>query len=74
MSLALTGLPGRTELCATAEAIVACQSRDGAIAWEREGDTAGKVDAWDHVECAMALVVAGRDAEALLAYDWLAAQ
>lgn len=74
MSLALTGLPGRTELCATAEAIVACQSAAGAIAWEREGDTAGKVDAWDHVEVAMALVVAGRDAEALLAYDWLAAQ
>ena len=74
MSLALTGLPGRTELCATAEAIVACQSAAGAIAWEREGDTAGKVDAWDHVEVAMALVVADRDAEALLAYDWLAAQ
>lgn len=74
MSLALTGLPSRTELGATAAHIVACQSRDGAIAWEREGDSAGKVDAWDHVECAMALLVAGRDDEAMLAYDWLAAQ
>ena len=59
MSLALTGLPCRTELTATAQTIATCQSVDGAIAWERVGDTAGKVDAWDHVECAMALLVAG---------------
>ncbi|MDO5710902.1 MAG: prenyltransferase [Micrococcales bacterium] len=74
MSLALTGLPCRTELTATAQTIATCQSVDGAIAWERVGDTAGKVDAWDHVECAMALLVAGRDAETLAAYEWLAAQ
>ena len=53
----------------TAQSIVAAQRPDGAIPWE----PGRHVDPWDHVECAMALDVAGRHAEARAAYDWLAA-
>lgn len=69
---ALVALPELAELSATADYIASCQSADGAIAWEIRGETAGKIDAWDHVECAMALLVAGRDARAQAAYEWLA--
>lgn len=70
---ALTGLPVRAHLAATAACIASCQAPCGAIAWETEGQTAGKVDVWDHVECAMALTVAGLDDQAEAAYRWLAA-
>lgn len=69
---ALTTLPVRAQLAATAASIAACQAPGGAIAWETRGETAGKVDAWDHVECAMALLVAGWDEQARAAYRWLA--
>lgn len=70
---ALTALPVRSQLAATAAYIASCQVSCGAIAWETRGPTAGKVDAWDHVESAMALVVAGFEESARAAYDWLAA-
>ncbi|NYE00417.1 hypothetical protein BJY21_001601 [Kineosphaera limosa] len=71
---ALASLPTRAQLAATAQHIASAQAATGAIAWDTVGDTAGKVDAWDHVECAMALLAAGRDEQALRAYDWLLAQ
>ena len=40
----------RADVLATAESIARVQDRSGAIAWPD-----GHVDAWDHVECAMAL-------------------
>ncbi|NNG21029.1 prenyltransferase [Naumannella sp. ID2617S] len=64
-------LPGRLELRATAHTIAACQGPEGAIAWELVGDTAGKVDPWDHVECAMALTVVGLGEAAAAAYEFL---
>ncbi|MDQ4008310.1 MAG: prenyltransferase [Actinomycetota bacterium] len=54
-------------LARTAEAIAAVQEPSGAIPWF----PGGHVDPWDHVECAMALSVAGRRAEAERAYGWL---
>ncbi|WP_052466039.1 hypothetical protein [Mobilicoccus massiliensis] len=68
-----TRLPGEAELARTGAAIAATQAACGAIPWDVAGDTAGKIDAWDHVECAMALLATGFDEEAAAAYDWLAA-
>lgn len=65
-------LPTISALEATTHTIAQVQAPCGAIPWETSGDSAGKVDAWDHTECAMALVVTGRDAEAEAAYAWLA--
>lgn len=64
----MTGdLPTWSDLSLTADSIVAAQRADGAIPWE-----AGRhVDPWDHVECAMALLVAGRVDEAAAAWDWV---
>lgn len=56
------------ELAATADAIEAQQLANGLILWF-EG---GHADAWNHVEAAMALTVAGRHAAAERAFDWLA--
>jgi hypothetical protein len=53
----------------TAATIAAAQRADGAIPWE----PGRHVDPWDHVECAMALDVAGRHREARAAYEWLEA-
>src|SRR5690242_4537761 len=44
----------RADVLATGESIARVQDRSGAIAWPD-----GHVDAWDHVECAMALGVGG---------------
>jgi hypothetical protein len=54
-------------LRATVDAIVAEQQPDGSIPWFR-GD---KMDPWNHVEAAMALVLGHRRAEAEGAFDWL---
>jgi hypothetical protein len=51
----------------TADSIVAVQGGDGRIPWFPGGQT----DPWDHIECAMALDVAGRHEHARAAYDWL---
>lgn len=64
-------LPTPSDLRATAATIAAAQADCGAIAWDVVGETAGKVDAWDHVECAMGLLVAGEVRRAEAAYDWL---
>jgi hypothetical protein len=64
----LPGLLSADEVAATAASIVAAQEPDGAIPWVLDGE----VDAWDHVECAMALTVADRCEEARAAYRWLA--
>ena len=57
----------REQVEQTAAAIAAIQLRCGAIPWFR----GHMLDAWNHVEAAMALDVAGRHDEALAAYDWL---
>ena len=65
----LPGVLSREQVDATAASIAALQHPSGKIPWF-EG---GHADPWNHVECAMALVVAGRRDEACRAYDWLAA-
>jgi hypothetical protein len=50
-----------------ADFIVSQQLPSGAIPWYRGGIT----DPWDHVECAMALDISGRLAEARSAYLWM---
>jgi hypothetical protein len=52
---------------ATAASIARVQESTGAVPWFPGGHT----DPWDHIECAMALTVAGLDAEARAAYDFL---
>ncbi len=49
-----------------ADFIISQQLPSGAIPWHR----GGPVDPWDHVECAIALDLAGRHKEAVLAYCW----
>ncbi|WP_236543339.1 glucosidase family protein [Spiractinospora alimapuensis] len=65
----LPGVLGADAVAATAEYIRHSQRPSGAIPWY----PGGHVDAWDHVECAMALTVAGHRVEAERAYRWLAA-
>jgi hypothetical protein len=50
----------------TAMSIAAVQERSGAIPWSQTGHT----DPWDHVECAMALTVAGLLEPARAAFEW----
>ena len=52
------------EVAATAASIVAMQEPSGAIPWT----TGQHTDVWNHVESAMALVVAGRVRDAERAY------
>jgi MMP endo-(1,4)-3-O-methyl-alpha-D-mannosidase len=54
------------EVRATGEAIARMQEPSGAIAWPD-----GHVDAWDHIECAMALSACGLSGPARRAYAWL---
>ncbi|GGF33186.1 prenyltransferase [Marmoricola endophyticus] len=54
------------EVEATGRSIAAMQEPDGAIPWT----TGEHVDVWNHVEAAMALLVAGQVAAAEAAYDW----
>jgi hypothetical protein len=65
----LRDLPGvltASQLDQTVASIAAAQHPSGAIPWPD-----GHTDAWDHVECAMALVLGGRLDEARAAYAWL---
>jgi GH15 family glucan-1,4-alpha-glucosidase len=64
---ALPTLPTWTDLSVTADSIARTQRADGAIPWE----PGRHVDPWDHVECTMALVVAGRHLESSAAWAWL---
>jgi len=63
----LPGLVTAEEIRATTASIARVQEPSGAIPWFRGGHT----DAWDHVECAMALLVGGEVEAAERAYDWL---
>ena len=66
----LRDLPGvltAEQLAATVASIAAAQGPAGDLPWPD-----GHTDPWDHVECAMALVLGGRLDEARAAYDWLA--
>jgi hypothetical protein len=56
----------RADVLATGESIARVQDRSGAVAWPD-----GHVDAWDHVECAMALSACGLREPARRAYRWL---
>ena len=51
---AVAGMLTEAEIRATGETIAAAQEESGAIGWPD-----GQVDAWNHVECAMALSVCG---------------
>jgi hypothetical protein len=62
------GVLTASEILATSRSIAATQQRDGAIGWPD-----GHVDAWNHVECAMALSACGFTGAARRAYDWLRA-
>ena len=54
------------DILQTGRSIAAAQHPSGAIGWPD-----GHVDAWDHVECAMALSACGLAAPARRAYRWL---
>jgi hypothetical protein len=66
---AVPSVPGiltAAEVLATGEHIAARQEPAGAIGWPD-----GHSDAWNHIECAMALSACGLREPARLAYDWL---
>jgi hypothetical protein len=63
----MPGILTAEQIVATGHAIAATQQADGSIGWPD-----GHVDAWNHVECAMALSVCGLHAAARRAYEWLA--
>ncbi|WP_019633181.1 prenyltransferase [Actinomadura atramentaria] len=61
------------DVVATARSIARQQEPSGAIPWfSPTGGVAGHVDAWNHVEAAMALSVAGLREPSRRAYAWLA--
>jgi hypothetical protein len=67
----LPSVPGvltAEQILATGRSIEASQQQDGAIGWPD-----GHVDAWNHVECAMALSACGLTGAARRAYGWLRA-
>ncbi|MDH2427720.1 prenyltransferase [Sphaerisporangium sp. TRM90804] len=55
------------QVVATARSIAAVQEPDGGVPWPD-----GHVDAWNHVECLMALTTAGLTGPARRGYAWLA--
>ena len=67
------GIPGvrgvltADQVLATGQSVAAMQQPSGAIGWPD-----GHADAWDHVECAMALTACGLAGPARRAYEWLA--
>ncbi|MEU8109582.1 prenyltransferase [Nonomuraea muscovyensis] len=58
---------GREEAVRTALSIAAIQQDDGGVPWPE-----GHVDAWNHVECLMAMTVAGLAEPVRRGYEWLA--
>jgi hypothetical protein len=64
----VAGILTADQIISTGQAIVAVQKADGAIGWPD-----GHVDAWNHVECAMALSVCGLRDASRRAYEWLRA-
>ena len=63
---AVPGVLSADAILATGRSIAAMQEPSGAIPWPD-----GHTDAWDHVECAMALTVCGLTGPARRAYEWL---
>ena len=64
----VAGILTADQIISTGHAIAAVQQRGGAIGWPD-----GHVDAWNHVECAMALSVCGLRDASRRAYEWLRA-
>jgi hypothetical protein len=60
------GILTAAQIVTTGRAIAELQQADGSIGWPD-----GHVDAWNHVECAMALSVCGQRHAARRAYAWL---
>jgi len=65
---AVPGILTADQVLATGNSIAAMQHADGALGWPD-----GHVDAWNHVECAMALSVCGLRGSARRGYEWLRA-
>jgi hypothetical protein len=65
---AVPGVLTADQVLATGRSVAAMQQPSGAIGWPD-----GHVDAWNHVECAMALTACGLTGPARRAYRWLAA-
>jgi len=65
---AVPGVLTAADILATGHSIAAVQEPSGAIGWPD-----GHVDAWNHVECAMALSACGLREPARRAYEWLRA-
>ncbi len=65
-ALAVPGILTASDVLATGRSIAAVQEESGAIGWPD-----GHTDAWNHVECAMALSACGLREPARRAYDWL---
>ncbi|MFZ5847449.1 MAG: prenyltransferase [Actinomycetota bacterium] len=63
----LPGVLSADQVRRTAASIARAQEPSGAIPWYR----GGRIDTWDHVECAMALLVGGEVEAAERAYTWL---
>jgi hypothetical protein len=63
---AVPGVLGADAILATGRSIAAVQEPSGAIGWPD-----GHIDAWNHVECAMALSACGLRGPARQAYEWL---
>src|SRR6266542_4314192 len=63
---AVAGILTADDVLTTGKSIAAMQEQSGAIPWPD-----GHADAWDHVECAMALSVCGLAGPARRAYGWL---
>jgi hypothetical protein len=69
---AVPGILTCDDLLATAQSIVSQQEPSGAIPWFAPVDgVPGHVDAWNHIESAMALSTAGFTTPARRAYEWL---
>ncbi|HVB42464.1 MAG TPA: prenyltransferase [Streptosporangiaceae bacterium] len=62
----VAGILTADQIISTGHAIAAVQQPGGAIGWPD-----GHVDAWNHIECAMALSVCGLRDTARRAYEWL---
>src|SRR5262249_40087883 len=62
---AVPGVLTEAEIRATGETIAAAQEESGAIGWPD-----GQVDAWNHVECAMALSAGGPPGPAPRGHEW----
>ncbi len=65
---AVPGVLTAADVLATGVSIAAVQERSGAIGWPD-----GHVDAWNHIECTMALSACGLREHARLGYEWLRA-